>query len=204
MAIVVAAWCDTMLAMSQRSRARGEDDRRRFVADPDVLAALDLKLEQLSDPDVRSFVIRHEHLEFAQALKDGRREIDGGDGPTNPRVHLMMHEIVATQLWDDSPPEAWDTGCGCAKQATSDIRSCRCLVVSSAIRSGKRCTTSARMIASVASPRCRRCPARASAGARPGQRPDAISRPVSRLVRRRERQGSAVDVRANAHTPAPL
>ena len=27
----------------------------------------------------------------------------------NPRLHLKMHEIVATQLWDDSPPEVWDT-----------------------------------------------------------------------------------------------
>jgi len=109
MANDAAAWCDTMLAMSQRSRARGEDDRRRFVADPDVLAALDLTFEQLSDPDVRSGVIRHEHPEFEQALTHGRREIEGGDRPINPRLHLTMHEIVATQLWDDSPPEVWDT-----------------------------------------------------------------------------------------------
>ena len=27
----------------------------------------------------------------------------------NPRLHLIMHEIVATQIWDDSPPEVWDT-----------------------------------------------------------------------------------------------
>jgi hypothetical protein len=36
-------------------------------------------------------------------------EIDLGDGPMNPRLHLAMHEIVATQLWDDSPPEVWET-----------------------------------------------------------------------------------------------
>jgi len=109
LANVVAAWCATMLAMSQRSHARDEDHRRRFVADPDVLAALDLKVEQLSDPEVRSFVIRHEHPEFEQALNEGRREIEGGDGPMNPRLHLIMHEIVATQIWDDSPPEVWNT-----------------------------------------------------------------------------------------------
>ncbi|MGZ6576401.1 MAG: hypothetical protein ACXVHJ_36125, partial [Solirubrobacteraceae bacterium] len=44
-----------------------------------------------------------------EALKEGRREIDGGDGPMNPRLHLKLHEIVATQLWDDSPPEVWGT-----------------------------------------------------------------------------------------------
>jgi hypothetical protein len=27
----------------------------------------------------------------------------------NPRRHLTMHEVVATQLWEDSPPEAWGT-----------------------------------------------------------------------------------------------
>ena len=106
---VLTAAFDTIPAMSQRSHARDEGHRKRFVADPDALAALDLKLEQLSDPDVRSVVIRHEHPEFEQALKAGRREIEGGDGPMNPRLHLTMHEIVATQLWDDSPPEVWDT-----------------------------------------------------------------------------------------------
>jgi Domain of unknown function (DUF1841) len=109
LAKVLTAGFDTMLAMAQRSRVRDEDDRRRFLADPDALAALDLKIEQLSDPDVRSVVIRHEHPEFEEALKDGRREIAGSDGPMSPRLHLTMHEIVATQLWEDSPPEVWDT-----------------------------------------------------------------------------------------------
>ena len=95
--------------MSQRSDAHDQRDRRRFVADPDALAALDLKLEQLSDPEVRLVVIRHEHPEFEEALKEGRREIEASDGPMNPRLHLTLHEVVATQLWDDSPPEVWGT-----------------------------------------------------------------------------------------------
>ena len=109
LATVLTVAFDTIPAMLQRSHARDEGDRRRFVADPDALAALDLKLEQLSDPDVRAVVIRHEHPEFEEALKEGRREIEGSDGPMNPRLHLTMHEVVATQLWDDSPPEVWDT-----------------------------------------------------------------------------------------------
>jgi hypothetical protein len=108
MAKILTAACSRILAMSQRSRARSEGDRRRFVADPDALAALDLTFEQLSDPDMRSVVIRHEHPEF-EALKEDRSAIDGSDGPMNPRLHLTMHEIIATQLWDDSPPEVWDT-----------------------------------------------------------------------------------------------
>jgi hypothetical protein len=109
LATVLTVAFDTIPAMLQRSHARDEGDRRRFVADPNALAALDLKLEHLSDPDVRAVVIRHEHPEFDEALKEGRREIEGSDGPMNPRLHLTMHEVVATQLWDDSPPEVWDT-----------------------------------------------------------------------------------------------
>jgi hypothetical protein len=84
-------------------------ERRRFVADPDVLAAVDVSVADLADPDVRSFVIRHEHPEFEDALRDDLREIDLGHGPINPRLHLAMHEVVATQLWDGDPPEVWDT-----------------------------------------------------------------------------------------------
>jgi hypothetical protein len=68
-----------------------------------------LEIEQLADQDVRSVVIRQDHPEFEQELKEGRREIEGNDGPMSPRVHLKMPEIVETQRWDDSPPEVWDT-----------------------------------------------------------------------------------------------
>ena len=33
--------------------------------------------------------------------------IDGNE--LNPRFHLSVHEIVATQLADDDPPEVWAT-----------------------------------------------------------------------------------------------
>jgi hypothetical protein len=95
--------------MSRRSTARAEDERRLFTADPDALDELGLTIDQLADPDVRSAVIRCEHPEFEQALQEGRREVQLSDGPMNPRLHLAMHEVVATQLWDDSPPEVWDT-----------------------------------------------------------------------------------------------
>lgn len=86
-----------------------ELERRRFVADPDVLAALDLSVDDLVDPDIRSYVIHHEHPELEDALNDGLDEIDLGHGRINPRLHLAMHEIVATQLWDGDPPEVWET-----------------------------------------------------------------------------------------------
>jgi hypothetical protein len=83
--------------------------RREFVADPAVLARLEIGLEELADEDLRAVVIRAEHPELEDALKAGLREIEGPNGPMNPRLHLVMHGIVATQLWDDSPPEVWET-----------------------------------------------------------------------------------------------
>ena len=72
------------------------------------MAELQLRLEDLADEDVRAIVIRHEHPEFEEAVRAGVREIDGPNGPMNPRLHLVMHGIVATQLWNHSPPEVWE------------------------------------------------------------------------------------------------
>jgi hypothetical protein len=95
--------------MARQTRGDSALERRRFVADQDVLAELDMRLDDLADPDARSFVIRHEHPEFEEAFQDDLDEIDLGNGPINPRLHLAMHEIVATQLWDGDPPEVWET-----------------------------------------------------------------------------------------------
>jgi hypothetical protein len=95
--------------MSRQSPASGAFDRRRFVADAEVLAELGVSVEELGDPEIRSLVIRHEHPEFDEALENELDEMDVGSAPINPRLHRAMHEIVATQLWDDSPPEVWET-----------------------------------------------------------------------------------------------
>jgi hypothetical protein len=73
------------------------------------MARLELGLEDLADEDLRGVVIRAEHPEFEEALAAGVREFDGPTGPVNPRLHLIVHGIVATQLWDNSPPEVWET-----------------------------------------------------------------------------------------------
>ncbi|MGI8414493.1 MAG: DUF1841 family protein [Solirubrobacteraceae bacterium] len=95
--------------MSPGSPIRDDDARLEFVAEPATLAVLDLTVADLADPDVRSLVIRHEHPELDRALRDVRREVEVDGEPINPRLHLAMHEIVATQLWDDDPPEVWAT-----------------------------------------------------------------------------------------------
>ena len=98
-----------LIGMSSGQSTDDARARREFVADPVVLAELELRLEDLADEDMRALVIRHEHPEFEEPLKAGVDEIDGPDGPMNPRLHLAMHEIVATQLWDNEPPEVWET-----------------------------------------------------------------------------------------------
>jgi hypothetical protein len=57
------------------------------------------------DPDERRLLIEGEHPEYHAALRDPafHGEVDG----VNPRLHIVMHEIVANQLWDGDPPEAW-------------------------------------------------------------------------------------------------
>lgn len=95
--------------MAPGSPSRDADARLGFVADPAALAEVGLTVADLADADMRSLVIRHEHPEFDRALREGRRELEVDGEPINPRLHLTMHEIVATQLWDDDPPEVWAT-----------------------------------------------------------------------------------------------
>jgi Plasmid pRiA4b ORF-3-like protein/Domain of unknown function (DUF1841) len=57
------------------------------------------------DPDERRLLLEGEHPEYHAALTDPAfdGEIDG----VNPRLHIAIHEVVANQLWEDDPPEAW-------------------------------------------------------------------------------------------------
>jgi hypothetical protein len=58
-----------------------------------------------TDADDRALLIAAAHPELdtkaETALVDGRE--------INPRLHLAIHEIVATQIVDDDPPEVWAT-----------------------------------------------------------------------------------------------
>jgi hypothetical protein len=59
-----------------------------------------------NDPDERAILIQGEHPEYHAVLDDP--SFDGEIDGVNPRLHLAMHEIVAAQLWDNDPPEAWE------------------------------------------------------------------------------------------------
>jgi len=74
-----------------------------------LFGELDLALLDPADPDERHFLILAEHEELAQAIENDESEVLVGGQPINPRLHLTIHEIVASQLWADDPPEVWET-----------------------------------------------------------------------------------------------
>lgn len=89
----------------------GAEERQRFAAPPaeGVVDGLRLELLDPADPDERRFLIQAEHPELRRALRDRRDEISLAGQVMSPRAHITMHEAVATQLWEDDPPEAWET-----------------------------------------------------------------------------------------------
>jgi hypothetical protein len=82
--------------------------QRRMFAVPHLSARIDgeqFDYFNPGDPDDRTFLIQSEHPEWHALLRDPsfEGEVDG----VNPRLHLVMHEIITNQLWDNDPPEAW-------------------------------------------------------------------------------------------------
>ena len=87
------------------------EERRRFVCPParGQFEEIELSLLDPADPDDRRFLIEAEHPELVRALQEDRDEIVLHGQQMSPRLHVTLHEIVANQLWDDDPPEAWRT-----------------------------------------------------------------------------------------------
>ncbi len=94
------------------SAASADDEARRQFACPPARGRYEgIELEHLdpADPDERGILIKAEHPELHKALRRGDDEIVIAGQPMSPRLHIVMHEIVANQLWDDDPPETWQT-----------------------------------------------------------------------------------------------
>lgn len=88
-----------------------EEARHHFACPPARGRSQGIELEYLdpADADERRILIEAEHPELHRALRRGDDEIVVGGQPMSPRLHIAMHEIVANQLWDDDPPETWET-----------------------------------------------------------------------------------------------
>jgi Domain of unknown function (DUF1841) len=70
---------------------------------------IELALLARDDEDDRRILIEAEHPELHRALRTGADEVHLAGTTINPRLHIVMHEIVANQLWADDPPEMWET-----------------------------------------------------------------------------------------------
>jgi Domain of unknown function (DUF1841) len=82
-------------------------DRRLAFAIPPISEPGELDAERLdaADADDRALLIRAAHPE----LDTGEETVIVDGREMNPRLHLTIHEIVATQLADHDPPEVWET-----------------------------------------------------------------------------------------------
>src|SRR5688500_15794707 len=60
---------------------------------------IDLSLLDPSDPDDRNTLVRAEHPDMGEEVTED----------FNPQLHIAYHEVVANQIWDDDPPETWQT-----------------------------------------------------------------------------------------------
>lgn len=69
---------------------------------------VDLGALDPADPDDRKAFIAAEHPEYTGTTSAGARGPVTGEG-VDPALHLTLHEVVATQLWNGDPPETWET-----------------------------------------------------------------------------------------------
>lgn len=86
-------------------------ERRRFACPPQTgrFRGLDLAYLDPADPDDRHFLILAEHPKLARAIERGQEDVLLNGEQMNPRLHITIHELIANQLWDDDPPELWQT-----------------------------------------------------------------------------------------------
>jgi Domain of unknown function (DUF1841) len=73
-----------------------------------IYRGLDLELLNPADEDERTFLIEAQHPELDGALRNDEEMIVGGE-PFSPRLHITLHQIVASQLLVGDPPETWQT-----------------------------------------------------------------------------------------------
>jgi hypothetical protein len=84
--------------------------RRSWAVPPGhgTYQGLDLELLDPADEDELTFLIEARHTEFENALRSDEEMIIDGE-PFSPRLHIAMHQVVASQLLVDDPPQTWQT-----------------------------------------------------------------------------------------------
>lgn len=101
------AYLDDLSPLATKADVERTMDRRVFTMPfyGTTIRGEDFDRLNPADPDERGLLIEGEHPEYHEALADPLW--DGDVDGVNPRLHFVIHEIVANQLWADDPPEAW-------------------------------------------------------------------------------------------------
>ncbi len=97
---------------------RERESRRSFALGKPTgtVDGIDVSLLDPEDEDGRRLLVLADHPDIQRAIAAGKREVKRGGELVNPELHLQMHLVVANQLWDDTPPETWNT----AKRLSAD------------------------------------------------------------------------------------
>ncbi len=84
-------------------------DRRTFAMPYFGIQIGDKDYPQLDadDEKQRWLLIIGEHPEYHEMLGGPEPNFDALIDAVWPQMHLIIHEVVTTQLWNDDPPEAW-------------------------------------------------------------------------------------------------
>ena len=101
-----------------------ESERRGFA----VLAAgaADLGWADAGEEGGRRELIEAAHPGLASALDSGVHEVIVGGQLVNAALHVSLHEIVATQLWNDDPAELWHTAVRLTALGYDAMTCCTC------------------------------------------------------------------------------
>lgn len=87
------------------------DDRRSWAAPSahGTYQGLNLELLDPHDEHQLTFLLKAQHLELDGVLESGEEILNDDGEPTNPRLHIILHVVIANQLLADDPPETWQT-----------------------------------------------------------------------------------------------
>lgn len=96
----------------QRSVTEDGEEARRQWAVPKrggTVKGIDLAYLDPADQGDRRLLIAAEHPEYQEPLERGVDELTIDGHRVNPHLHIALHEVVASQLWQGAPPEVWET-----------------------------------------------------------------------------------------------
>lgn len=85
------------------------EERRAFAIPPAEGPGPARGVLDVEDESDRQVLLAAAHPELRDALEAGLEEIDLGQGPMSPGLHLALHGVVAGMILDDDPPVLWRT-----------------------------------------------------------------------------------------------